>query len=84
MRAIDADVLIADLKYDVYLDANDLLYEELTDERREIIQFDKDCKQNAIDMLDNAPTIKTKEIKYFDEDEKVWKIGSVIVDENVE
>ena len=81
MRAIDADVLIADLKYDVYLDANDLLYEELTDERREIIQFDKDCKQNAIDMLDNAPTIKTKEIKYFDEDEKVWKIGRVIVDE---
>ena len=81
MRAIDADVLIADLKYDVYLDANYLLYEELTDERRETIQFDKDCKQNAIDMLDNAPTIKTKEIKYFDEDESVWKIGSVIVDE---
>ena len=28
-----------------------------------------------------APTIKTKQIKYFDEDEKVWKVGSVIVDE---
>ena len=28
-----------------------------------------------------APSIKTKQIKYFDEDEKVWKIGSVIVDE---
>ena len=28
-----------------------------------------------------TPTIKTKQIKYFDEDEKVWKTGSVIVDE---
>ena len=28
-----------------------------------------------------APTIETKQVKYFDEDEKVWKIGSVIVDE---
>ena len=28
-----------------------------------------------------APTIKTKEIKYFDDDEKIWKIGRVIVDE---
>ena len=28
-----------------------------------------------------APTIKTKEVKYFDEDESVWKIGRVIVDE---
>ena len=31
--------------------------------------------------LEEAPTIKTKEIKYFDEDEKIWKIGRVIVDE---
>ena len=36
---------------------------------------------DAMEMLDNAPTIKTKEVKYFDEDEKVWKIGRVIVDE---
>lgn len=35
----------------------------------------------AINGLDSAPTIKTKEIKYFDEDDSVWKIGSVIVDE---
>ncbi len=28
----------------------------------------------------DAPTIETKQIKYFDEDEKVWKIGSVIVE----
>ncbi len=81
MRIIDADALIADLKYDVYIDADCLLYEELTDENREIIQFDKDCKQNAIDLLDNTPSIKTKQVKYYDEDEKVWKVGSVIVDE---
>ena len=31
--------------------------------------------------IDETPTIKTKHIKYFDEDEKVWKTGEVIVDE---
>lgn len=31
--------------------------------------------------IDEASTIETKQIKYYDEDEKVWKIGSVIVDE---
>ena len=29
----------------------------------------------------SAPTISTKEIKYYDESENVWKIGRVIVDE---
>ncbi len=33
------------------------------------------------ELIDEAPTIKTKQIKYFDEEEKVWKIGEVIVDE---
>ena len=28
-----------------------------------------------------APTIKTKQVKYFDEDEKVWRTGEVIVNE---
>jgi hypothetical protein len=28
-----------------------------------------------------APTIKTKQIKYYDDDGQVWKVGSVIVDE---
>ena len=31
--------------------------------------------------INNAPTIETKQIKYFDEEEKVWKVGSVIVNE---
>lgn len=31
-------------------------------------------------VLKDAPTIQTKEVKYYDEDENVWKIGSVIVE----
>jgi hypothetical protein len=31
------------------------------------------------EVLDSAPTIKTKQVKYFDEDESVWKVGEVIV-----
>ena len=31
--------------------------------------------------IENAPTIETKEIKYYDEDEQMWKIGKVIVEE---
>ena len=30
--------------------------------------------------IEEAPSIKTKEVKYFDEDEKVWKIG-ILIDE---
>ena len=34
----------------------------------------------AIDLIElYEPTIKTKQIKYYDEDESVWKVGSVIV-----
>lgn len=36
---------------------------------------------NCIAEIVNAPTIKTKQIKYFDEEEQLWKIGEVIVDE---
>ena len=34
----------------------------------------------ALKCIDDALTITTKEIKYFDDDEHVWKIGRVIVD----
>ena len=30
------------------------------------------------EYIDDAPTIETKQVKYFDEDEKVWKIGNII------
>lgn len=41
----------------------------------------KDHEMISTHLIWNAPTIETKEVKYFDEDEKVWKIGRVIVDE---
>lgn len=63
MRAIDADALIDDLKHDVAVDQDSLDYEELTDSNRENIQFDKDCKQNAIDLLQHAPTIEPQRKK---------------------
>ena len=31
--------------------------------------------------LQAMPGIKTKQIKYFDDEESVWKVGRVIVDE---
>ena len=30
-------------------------------------------------LIEQIPYVKTKEVKYFDEDEKAWKIGEVIV-----
>ena len=41
--------------------------------------YDDDEYAIPFEALDSAPTIKTKQVKYFDEDEKVWKVGSVIV-----
>ena len=74
MRLIDADALIDDLKHDVAMDQDSLDYEELTDLNREKIQFDKDCKQNAIDLLQHAPTIepeivRCKDCEYGKQDE---------------
>lgn len=58
VRLIDADALIKDLEYDVELDARALDDTDLLLGRnRELVQFDKDCKQNAIDMLKKAPTV---------------------------
>ena len=43
--------------------------------------YETDIVVSMMLTLDEAPSIKTKEVKYFDEDEKVWKVGRVIVDE---
>ena len=32
-------------------------------------------------LIEQIPYVKTKQVKYYDEDEKVWKVGEVIVDE---
>lgn len=31
--------------------------------------------------IGTMPGVATKEVKYYDEDENVWKVGEVIVDE---
>ena len=47
--------------------------------------FIKGFKCGAQRQLEaDVASIKTKQVKYFDEDEKVWKIGEVIIDESVE
>lgn len=56
MRLIDADTLIEDLEYDIELDARALDCDDVVS-NREIIQFDKECKQNCIDLLRNTPTV---------------------------
>jgi hypothetical protein len=65
MRIIDADALPIDS-----IDMSNMI--EVTDRGIAVVRLE--------DIID-APTIKTKEIKYFDESENVWKIGRVIVDE---
>lgn len=86
MRSIDADALIDDLKHDIAMDQDSLDYEELTDSNREIIQFDKDCKQKAIDLLQNAPTIeperkKGKWIEYNATGKKQWMCSECCAEE---
>lgn len=34
---------------------------------------------DGVEEVMQLPIIKTKQVKYFDEDEKVWKTGEVIV-----
>ena len=41
----------------------------------------KDACIAILNAVEDAPTIKTKQIKYYDDDENVWKVGSVIVGE---
>ena len=72
MRIIDADALIVLLhEWEKDYEGNG------TDSGKSIaIGF-----RGGIALAEHAPTIKTKEIKYYDDDENVWKIGRVIVDE---
>ena len=65
MRIIDADALPIDS-----IDMSNMI--EVTDRGIAVVRLE--------DIID-APTIATKEIKYYDESENVWKIGRVIVDE---
>ena len=74
MRLIDADALMQklDIKADCK-ECNSIDHFLCCLRSRDFV--------NACEAINEAPSIKTKEVKYYDEDEKVWKIGSVIVDE---
>jgi hypothetical protein len=41
----------------------------------------KVCEELARRNIRSVMTLKTKTVKYYDEDENVWKVGEVIVDE---
>lgn len=74
MRLIDADALINDLEHDIAIDEDILAYAGTDQITRATTQFDKDCKQNAIDLLMSAPTI---DIPHGDDweaySERLWK-----------
>ena len=73
MRLIDADEFERCLQnYRPYVDSG--RFNAIQTEVNQVL----DCIEYEIE---DAPTIKTKQIKYYDEDEKVWKTGEVIVDE---
>lgn len=41
----------------------------------------KVCEEMARRNIRSVLTLKTKTVKYYDDDENVWKVGRVIVDE---
>lgn len=41
----------------------------------------KVCEELARRNIRSVLTLKTKTVKYYDEDENVWKVGEVIVNE---
>lgn len=56
-RLIDADALVEDLLYDVEKDSVALGDLELVGSEREIIQSDKDIKQNCASYVSGSPTV---------------------------
>jgi hypothetical protein len=73
MRIIDADKLKEEILK--WLPSDPCGVEEKE------MPYETDIVVSMMLTLEDAPTIKTKQIKYFDEEEKVWKTGEVIVDE---
>lgn len=50
----------------------------------ETLIYMTDEDSDGVEEVMQLPIIKTKEVKYFDEDEKVWKIGNVIMEQKNE
>lgn len=40
-----------------------------------------EMNNSGMPNFSTAEEVQTKQVKYFDEDAKVWKVGEVIVDE---
>lgn len=74
MRPIDADSVLRELKLQY---PSMPLFKEL----REKWAIRTEGYIEAGKIIMNAPVIKTKVIKYYDEEEQAWTIGSVIIDE---
>lgn len=64
MRLIDTDALIEDLEFDIELNQRALDNGDIDHSAREIMQFDKDCKQNAVSLLREAPTVEAEPIRH--------------------
>ena len=78
MRLIDADALENKMYHEAF--ENDASYNE----RNPMAKWESGLwirYKLFENTINDVPTIPTKQVKYFDEDEKVWKIGSVIADE---
>lgn len=80
-RLIDADALIKKIQHDVAMDTNAIQYFGVTPEKEKALKEKIAVEQKCMKYINQAALIATKQVKYYDEDESVWKIGSVIVDE---
>lgn len=82
MRLIDSDALIADLEHDIKIDVKALDWLDCLDPsdtgRRDIIQFDKDCKQNAIDLLRKAPTAQPEQCEWIPKEVENVPYGLIV------
>lgn len=76
MGPIDADALMEECYEE--LEDDSLWHDE--DTSKDYADGHDEGKRIMMAIIDQAPTIKTKQIKYYDEDENVWKTGSVIVE----
>ena len=81
MRIIDADEFLAN-ETETYTESQIKLAERNADKTIDATRYINQVVHKKILMLiSDAPTIKTKQVKYYDDEEQVWKVGSVIVDE---
>lgn len=87
MKIIDADDVMERIKRayeDMGVDTHGIWNKQLAEifkaEETDVEDI-RLCLHKILGAVAQAQDIKTKQIKYYDEDEQVWKVGSVIVDE---